>query len=196
MAKSPYFHCNKTRLKFWQDWDLLPYKYKQMLEDQTYCPTEDDLKAAWELVQEEGSMNDLINRINCLNVKKKLSPEEARRERENEKRQREMEKQEKQRRRLGCMADFQTMRVYANNGKEKLLARLLTPEELQRKLYGDASQIRIINPGNRLVNRFAGYISPVKQSEAKKAKEQEMRKPPEKRITVSLAKALNNARKG
>lgn len=45
---------------FFESFDLLPVEYRRMLDFQTRCPTMEDLQAAWTLVQETRTFDDLF----------------------------------------------------------------------------------------------------------------------------------------
>jgi len=47
-------------IHFYEAYDLLPSKYKEMLYNQNSTPTCEDLKAVWDLVQEESSFAQLF----------------------------------------------------------------------------------------------------------------------------------------
>jgi hypothetical protein len=60
-------------LQFYADFDLLPMKYKQMLWDQAGSPTLADVKAAWDLVEQDpecNSLKHLLDQVHCMQLKK------------------------------------------------------------------------------------------------------------------------------
>lgn len=71
MIPTPFSRsCNKTIRAFYEDFDMLPREFKEMLWNNPTSPDFDDLKAAWELASAETSLKDLINRVNVLKPSK------------------------------------------------------------------------------------------------------------------------------
>ena len=67
VMKTPYSKsCNKTSMKFYDDFDLLPREMKEILWHQPLMPTFEDLKTAWELAENTIPFEDMINNLHVF----------------------------------------------------------------------------------------------------------------------------------
>lgn len=143
--------CNPESRKFFEDFDLLPVEIKQMLWDQPRGPTPEDLKAAWELVEQDKSISGIdriIQNLNCFAERRK---EEKKKRREEAKRQAELERSSKwmnrfNRRRVEIMVRVDPRKRQDKHGN--LVRMVMSEQELASAMSKrtEAKDIKLAEP--------------------------------------------------
>ena len=181
MRDTPYSKtCSKTSRKFFDDFDLLPSEIKHMLDYGPTCPDFDDLRAAWELLQESGTVQNIINRIRCL---PKLEKPKSTRY------QRRLEAKSKR-----AQATQQERPVLAGNSpRSDKHARLVlrVTQEQAAALLNRRQETRDIEPA-RYCYEWVPRVDPFKRAKLRNARKGD-KLLPEKVIRDSIAKSMHNA---
>ena len=130
--------CNPTVRKFFEDFDLLPHEIKQMLFEQDRMPNQDDLKAAWELVEEDKTpgMAKIFQNLHCFEEERKADREKRREEQKEAKRREREDRWSKRLRRHNSRIEVM-VRVDPRKRMDKhanLVRTVMTEQELERAL--------------------------------------------------------------
>lgn len=198
MRNTPYSKsCNKTVRRFFDDFDLLPRELKEMIWDSPYTPDFDDLKAAWQLAEETGSFEHLLNRIKCLDQPKEKEPKKTKEERQRELANRRMnkyvEKRERERaKRGGMLAVYRTVRVDHTNDKHARLIKVVSDEEAMR-LLSLRKETADIKPAVTYHRVFVGYVDPNQKEKDRNSKRGDKTPPTKDAAPLHITKQLHNA---
>jgi hypothetical protein len=147
--QSNYFHrnCNKTARRFFEDFDLLPPKYKELLWDQPRMPTLEDVRVCWELAAEEFGLN-LVSGSLLLNAfeedRKEHKAEQARRERE----ARKAEKRLAQHKKYGWVQTYRKVtQLREVDPKQARLVQRVTEEQVEQLISKRAENKDVVAAG-------------------------------------------------
>jgi hypothetical protein len=184
MNGTPYSRsCCKTVKKFFDDFDMLPIEYKQLLWDGASTPGFDDVKLAWELASADKSLADLIKQVSCMKPTKEEKKAQADRERErlkNERRQNRKHSYYETRAILG-KPQLRTL-----DPKQARLVLRVTEEELEKMLVRrrEGKDVRV----------YSEYVRPILGYERVKVEIDPNTIPPEKKEPPQqLIKMMHNA---
>ena len=154
--------CNPTVRKFFEDFDLLPREIKQMLYEQNRMPNADDLKAAWELVEQDKTpgMDRIMRNLHCFEEERKA--------------EREKRREEEKAAKLKARQDRWSNRLRRNNNRVEVLVRVdprkrqdrhanlvrtvMTEQELERALTRRAENKDVQNAQPYWVRRMSRPI--------------------------------------
>ncbi len=176
-----YFHkaCNKTSKKFFEDFDLLPAKYKELLWYQNGTPDFDDLRAAWELSGEDYLSNVL--KLNSFKKERQAKEvEEARAKRD------KLRAERFNRRRSKYVQVYKYVKVDHTGDKHGRLVQMIKDEEAAKLIASRKENKDVVAAGPLVVQKFVGW---------KKVDHKEPEKPSYKEINYPqhICKQQHNA---
>lgn len=186
-SNTPYSKTTcKTIRKFYDDFDLLPSHIKEMLYNGNSCPTQEDIRAAWELVESEtkGGLGSIYNILHVFEEDRKQKEiEEARRKREQARQEKYNKKYNRHRNRF---VEVMTL-VNPRNRNDKhgnLVRKVVSEQQLEEMLAKRKQNDYVKNASPYWVRSFKKIEEVEKDSEIKYM---------ENEPQVSIFKAMHNA---
>lgn len=144
---------------FFEQFDMLPVEYRRMLDYQTRAPTLADIKAAWELLAEDSSMADLINRVNKRFYPEKII-EQKKREREEYAKRKAAEKDALYNKRMSRYSGTESyQRVSYRNPNYIDPANATKNDRLVMRVKAETAYDAVVKKEAKLVNTTDKYIN-------------------------------------
>lgn len=180
--------CSAGSRKFYNDFDLLPPKYREMLREGVLCPDFDDLKAAWELAGTDGDITDIRKYLYSFQEEVKAEKiATAKAKREAMKEERRKNRLEKWKTNYYMRPVYRTRMMDRGDGHDNLVARVMSMEEAAKALKNrkENKDVKPILPRFYEQKQLIGYEKVTKPEP--EVKYQENLKPDH------IAKAWHNA---